>query len=117
MCAVTLSLLPPGDTDRVLVPDSAVFRCCLNPMGSSGSSGSNGSNGLGYYLPFKHIAEAARQKLAGSSDGSNGGSSGSSGHSLLKRAVWRRRLTRECSHYLEPILGKEGGGVVVLVGE
>jgi hypothetical protein len=73
---------------------------------------------LGYYLPFKHITEAARLKLTSSNAGSSGGSSGSSGHGLLKRAVWRRRLTRECSHYLEPILGKEGGGgVVLLVGE
>jgi hypothetical protein len=30
--------------------------------------------------------------------------------------VWRRALTRSCSHYLQPLLGKDGPGSVMLTG-
>jgi hypothetical protein len=60
------------------------------------------------------VTEAVRQQLLGQQADST---SSSSSHSILKRAVWRRQLTRECSHYLAPILGKDAAGSVLLVGE
>lgn len=92
-----------GDTDRLVLSDSALFR-------SSSSSSSDDS--VAYYMPFKHVTDAVRQQL-----GTPNSSSSSSSNNVLKRAVWRRRLTRECSHYLAPVLGKDAAGTVLLVGE
>lgn len=95
-----------GDPDRLVLPDSAAFRCCRSNDGDTAPAS------LSCYLPFKHVTDAVRQQLLGQQ-----ADSGSSSHTILKRAVWRRQLTRECSHYLAPILGKDAAGTVLLVGE
>jgi hypothetical protein len=133
----------PGDTDRLVLPDSATFHCCRHTKTAAAAAAGHSGGGAvaGYYLPFKHVADAARRKLmhggstggtrtnappsaaaaaaapaAAAAEGSSG-EGGAGASTVLKRAAWRRQLTRECSHYLAPILGKDAGGVVVLVGE
>lgn len=103
------TFLPAGDPERLVLPDSAVFRCCRRS-----SDGDTVPASLSCYLPFKHVTDAVRQQLMEQQPDSG---SGSSSHTILKRAVWRRQLTRECSHYLAPILGKDAAGTVLLVGE
>jgi len=133
----------PGDSDRLALPDDAAFRCCkdtaltaaataasileqqqqqqrveLAPEGAGGQGDTPDSSGITsagccYYLPFKHLTDAARHRIGGNGSSSSNGAD----FTILKRAVWKRCLTRECSHYLAPILGKDAGGAVVLVGK
>lgn len=137
--AVTAAKPHPTDLDRLLLPaDAAYSRSILQALSSISLSSKAGS-GPGHCPASAVAVQGAphpQQTIssltpasesppppppAATADAPAGAAASSAeaseGPSILKRAAWRRQLSRISSHYLAPILGRDGPGTVVLTGK
>jgi hypothetical protein len=113
--AVSAAQPCPNDLDRVLLPEDAAYT--LNRMTGSALAAAAAV----VYKPFQLQVQLAVHSSSSSrsvpTTKPNTQAAAAAAPSILKRAVWRRALTRSCSHYLQPLLGKDGPGTVVLTGK
>jgi hypothetical protein len=101
----------PDESDRVLLPLDAAYTLNHAPTAA-------------VYRPFEFQVKLARRNSSrtqaakqSASTTAAAAAAAAAAPSILKRAVWRRALTRACSHYLQPLLGRDGPGTVLLTGE
>jgi hypothetical protein len=106
----------PNDLDRLLLPEDATYT--LHRIAAS----SPAAAAAAVYRPFELQVQLARRTTSSSSThaakhDTSAAAAAAAAPNILKRAVWRRHLTRSCSHYLQPLLGRDGPGTVLLTGE
>jgi hypothetical protein len=130
--AVAAAAPAPGDGDELLLPWSAAYRCCSSsqqqppPPPEQQQQQAADAPPPVVCRPFQHLvahatsaaAAAAARPQAPAGAAATTPATATDGPSLFKRAAWRRQLSRQCSHYLAPLLGAEdaGGGCVLLTG-
>lgn len=121
--AVSAARPHPTDPDRLLLPIDAAYSTSSSTVESIGGSLTASAAATN---PLPHSSGSDRgtaapapagdaAAIAATSDAD--ATAASEPPSILKRAAWRRQLSRLSSHYLAPILGRDGPGTVVLTGE
>jgi hypothetical protein len=105
----------PNDLDRVMLPEDAAYTLKHVPGSALAAAAAVA------YKPFQFEVQLALHDSSSSAPTAThntpaAAAAAAAAPSILKRAVWRRALTRSCSRYLQPLLGRDGQGTVMLTG-